>query len=65
MGIEEFQGGLFDCVEFSAVISVEFRVGFHGLKVKFIERLYIVESLLLQGNLETIGEVHDGVIGGR
>ena len=65
MGFEEFQGGLFDGADFGAVISVEFRVGFHGFKVKFIERLYIVKSLLLEGNSETIGEVHDGVIGGR
>ena len=65
MGVEEFQGGLFDCSEFGAVILVEFRVGFHGFKVKFIERLYIVKSLLLEGNSETIGEVYNGVIGGR
>ena len=64
MGVEEFQGSLFDCAEFGAVLSVEFRVGFHGFKVKFFERLYSVDSFLLQGNSETVGEVHNGVIGG-
>ena len=65
MGVEEFQGGLFDGAEFGAVISVEFRVGFHGFKVKFIERLYIVKSFFLEGNSETIGEVLDGLMGGQ
>ena len=65
MGVQECQGVLSDGAEFGADISVEFSVGFHGFKVKFIERLYILESFLLEGNSETIGEVHDGVIGGR
>ena len=65
LGVEECQGVLSNGAEFEAVISVEFRVGFHGFKVKFIERLYIAESLFLEGNSETIGEVHDGMIGGR
>ena len=65
MGVEEFQGGLSDGGEFGAVIVMEFRVGFHRFKEKFREGLYIVESLLLEGKSETIGEVHDGVIGRR
>ena len=65
MRVEEFQGSLSDGAEFGAVISVEFRVGFQGFKVKFIERLYLVESFLSEGNSETDGEVHDGVIRGR
>ena len=64
-GVEEFQCGLFDCAEFGAVILVEFWVGFHGFLVKFVERLNIVNSFLLQSNSETVGEVRDGVIGGR
>ena len=65
MGVEEFQCGLFDCAEFGAVILVEFWVGFRGFQVKFIERLNIVDSFLLQGNSETVGEVRNGMIGGR
>ena len=65
MGVEEFQGGLSDGAEFGAVILMEFRVGFQGFKVKFIERLYLVESFLSEGNLETVGEVHDGEISRR
>ena len=44
---------------------MEFRVGFQGFKVKIIERLYLVKSFLSEGNSETVGEVHDGVIGRR
>ena len=65
MGVEEFQGGLSDDADSGVVISVEFKVGFQGLKVKIIERLYLVESFLSEGNSEIVGEVHDGVIGGR
>ena len=65
MGVEEFQGGLSDGAESGVVISVEFRVGFQGFKVKITERLYLGESFLSEGNSEKVGEVHDGVIGGR
>ena len=60
MGVEEFQGGLSGGAELGAVILRELWVGFHGYKVKFIEGLYLVE-----GNPETIGEVHNGVVGER
>ena len=63
MGVEEFQGGLSDNADSGVVISVEFKVGFQGFKVKIIERLYLVESFLSEGNSEIVGEVH--VIGGR
>ena len=65
MGVEEFQDGLSGGAELSEVILMEFRVGFHRFKVKFIEGLYIVEGLCSEGKPETIGEVHNGVIGGR
>ena len=51
--------------ELGAVILMEFWVGFHRFKVKFIEGLYIVESFLSEGKPETIGEVHNGGVGGR
>ena len=51
MGVEEFQGGLSSGAELGAVILMELRVGFHRFEVKFMEGLYLVESLLLEGNL--------------
>ena len=67
MGVEEFQGGLSGGAEFGAVILMEFRVGFHRFKVKFIEGLYIVKGLLLEGKQNTIGSQWRGrrAVGGR
>ena len=65
MGVEEFQGDLSGGAELGAVILMEFRVGFHRFKVKFIEGLYMVEGLCSEGKLETIGEVHNDVVSGR
>ena len=46
------KGGLSGGVELGVTILMEFRVGFHRFKVKFIEGLYIIEGLLSEGKPE-------------